>query len=284
MITYIKNPKDKGYFVIHSPSQSILRQYIDPRKAVQMSRYLDTLAPEGDRYFNKELFDKMYELLFERIFVNFFVSGVRSKNEISGFIYHNQSICTTALSMSKPTLKYLLEVGRDRQYNANLFLDSGAFKEVNADLTVKKAMTDDDWKKIFSIYQQLAEVWGDRLMVMAPDRVGDQKVTMERLERYKDQIQSLAKTGCKIMGAIQKNPTIENSLFLFHEKLDQFFRSIGIVDWVRGLPLNKSPVRVEDVVYMIENTKPFKYLHLLGKSPYAKDWICLLYTSPSPRD
>ena len=262
---------DQGWAIIHKPSSFILRHYWDFRKAKQMTRYLESIGQEGDRLFDDELYQRVFRLLYEKIFVNFYVSGVRSENEISGFIFHNQSICTVA-KLSKNSLQYLIEVSKDPNYTGSIFVDSGAFKEVNADLSIKKAMTDEDWNRIFDVYEVLAQAFGDRLTVMAPDRVGDQEVTMQRLEKYKDRLKKVASYGCKIMGAIQKNPTIPNSLFHFHERMDAFFRSIGIEHWVRGLPLNKSPVKIDDVEYMIQNAKPFRYIHLLGKSPYARDW------------
>lgn len=273
---------DEGYLVIHSPSEFILRHYWDIKKARQMSSYLDSLAPEGDRLFDQDIYQRIFHILYQKIFVNFHVSGVNTKNEMSGFIFHNQSICTTA-GISKPAFEYLLSVGRDPKYTGKVFMDSGAFGEVNADLSIKKEMTDKDWQKIFDRYEALAKVFGDRLTVMAPDRVGDQEVTMQRLEKYKNRIKKVASYGCKIMGAIQKNPTVPNSLYLFHERMNNFFQSIGIKHWVRGLPLNKSPVKISDVEYMIQNAEPFRYIHLLGKSPYAKDynkWEAMLSKYP----
>ena len=268
-----KNPdsENKNWEIIHSPSGFILRSYVDKRKADQMLIYLDHLLPNENKLFNDDDYLVMYHLLFEKIFVNFFVSGLRSKTEMLGFVYHNQSMCVTA-DISEESIKYLINLAIDPNYTGNIFVDSGAFKEVNDDLSVKKAMTHEDWIKIFDVYDRLGKVWKDRIILMAPDRVGDQEVTMERLERYSKELQNLAKYGCKIMGAIQKNPTIPNSLFHFHTRMNNFFKSIGIKDWVRGLPLNKSPVRLDDVIYMIENSEPFKYMHFLGKSPYAKDW------------
>jgi len=268
-----KNPdsENKNWEIIHSPSGFILRSYVDQRKADQMLIYLDHLLPNENKLFDDDEYLVMYNLLFEKIFVNFFVSGLRSKAEMLGFAHHNQSMCVTA-SISEESIKHLINLARDPNYTGNIFVDSGAFNEVNDDLSIKKAMTHKDWIKIFNVYDRLGKVWKDRIILMAPDRVGDQEVTMERLERYSKELQNLAKYGCKIMGAIQKNPTIPNSLFHFHTRMNNFFKSIGIKDWVRGLPLNKSPVRLDDVIYMIENSEPFKYMHFLGKSPYAKDW------------
>ena len=80
---------DEGYLVIHSPSEFILRHYWDIKKARQMSSYLDSLAPEGDRLFNQDIYQRIFHILYQKIFVNFHVSGVNTQNEMSGFIFHN---------------------------------------------------------------------------------------------------------------------------------------------------------------------------------------------------
>lgn len=271
------------FAVVHTNTQIILRRYWDRSKAEKMTQILQNVAPVEQNLFSLQQIAKMREYLFEKMFLLFFVSGLSSVNKMIAFTQNNQSIGTTALKLNKGksgykwgimpegSFEYLLKLGMDSSYTGKLFVDSGAFHEINPDLTTRLELTKAQFDKaIDEIYQPLAEVWGERLYVVAPDKVADQDETLRRLNRHKSQLEKLGKTGCNIIGVVQKSPT--RSMYDFHELLNEFFQSIGIPEWVRGLPLNKSPVKPDDVADMLRKAKPFKSLHLLGKSPYAKDY------------
>ena len=60
---------------------------------------------------------------------------------------------------------------------------------------VVKPVTAERWEKVLSLYERLGTALGSQLFVVAPDMLGNQDVTLERLARYDDRVNPLANLG-----------------------------------------------------------------------------------------
>lgn len=114
----------------------------------------------------------------------YFVSGTNRPGEIKGWAAAaGQPIGVAVPEVTPATLQALARLRR----NHHVFVDSGAFKEVDADLNVVNPMTPKHWDKVFKVYRAVADM-NVRAHLVAPDQVGNQDVTLERMRSMRDQL------------------------------------------------------------------------------------------------
>ena len=154
-----------------------------------------------------------------------------------------------------------------------VFLDSGAFSEVTfnfpdkkgklpkADLPpgihVTKPITDAQWEKRLDLYERLARSLGRQLYVVAPDKVGDQQGTLDRLDRYKDRIRRIEQFGAHVLAPIQKGST---PMAVFDQQVEAI---LGHSNYVRAIPMKKDATTLAELVDFLRARQP-KRVHLLG--------------------
>jgi len=142
-----------------------------------------------------------------------------------------------------------------------VFVDSGAFSEVELGPDGPSwpvPMSDDDWRHVFHVYQQIASANPQAVYVVAPDRVGDQEGTLARMWRYAAPVQALAAQGANIIVPLQGGA---RSLAEFDDLAGQ---ALGIGrDYIRGIPMRSGATPVEDLVAYLELARPAR-VHLLG--------------------
>ena len=141
-----------------------------------------------------------------------------------------------------------------------VFIDSGAFSEVTFTAEgpkVVKPITAEAWTELLSLYGRLADSLGDQLWLVAPDQVGSQTVSLERLERYADQVRALRATGARILVPIQKGELTQAA---FAAEVD---RVLGFSDWIPAMPCKKAATTAEELAAFVAERKP-AHVHLLG--------------------
>jgi hypothetical protein len=123
---------------------------------------------------------------------SYFASGLSDPGEVRGVTlvgYHIGISC----SELRPRLLDELEACV-REHSVRVFVDSGAFSEVagvgDALVTVRP-FSAADWEKRLAIYERLARSCGANAYLVAPDKVGDQRETLARLERYAPRLRAL---------------------------------------------------------------------------------------------
>lgn len=132
-----------------------------------------------------------------------FCSGVNAPGEVEGLAGH--SWVGIAASEIRPGLLEALEANRIGV--RALFVDSGAFSEVEFGANGPQVVDEidhADWLIRFGVYDRMALAFGPRAYVVAPDRVGDQAVTLERLERYAGRCRRLVSYRAKLIVPVQK--------------------------------------------------------------------------------
>jgi hypothetical protein len=160
----------------------------------------------------------------------------------------------------------LLDVGKLHP-ERRLFIDSGAFSEVyKADCTkTKKRITRPEWKRRLALMERVGKVWGDRLLIMAPDKVCDQAETLRRLRWFR-------KTGWLDRF---RRPGVEIAVVVQGGKLSplQFDREaaeiLGWPGYTVAFPMAKGATEPDAIVrFMRARVTP--RVHLLGIGPRSE--------------
>ena len=151
-----------------------------------------------------------------------------------------------------------------------LFVDSGAFSEMNG-----KPFTFSDWHKKFKVYERLISAFGDRCVVVAPDRIGDQKHTMLLLHHFKDEILEFMKAS-NVIVPLQK-PMSQFSLFdevkekgMTQTEMYEAVISLLSEKVIAGIPFKKAATSYHDYCQLLEHSP--QRLHILGVTPFGEKW------------
>jgi hypothetical protein len=218
----------------------------------------------------------------------YFASGSNSPAEIRGFARIGHDLGVTADQVSENAVAELVKLAGS---GVRVFLDSGAFGEVkfnaphncgradackdgscvgagtlpfpgSAPFTFVEVKHIDDqaWRRILALYLRLANALGAQLFLVAPDRVGSQSITLERLERYSGAVRQLRQLGANIIVPIQKG---EASQADFAKAVSA---TLGFDDYIRGIPSNKAAATPAEVAAFVAEARPQR-VHLLGLGP-----------------
>lgn len=194
-----------------------------------------------------------------------FASGVNAPGELEGLARSARNFGITATEVRPP----LLEMLERLSFNGGpkLFVDSGAFSEVkfhkDGPPTVSKAITDAEWKKRLDLYEWCAMTYGPRCYLVAPDRVGDQQVTLDRLAKYGARIAACAARRANIIVPIQKGK-LPMSVFAV--------RALGILGLrerpIIGVPMKKDATSNAQLTELVDSLPWYDVrIHLLGIGP-----------------
>lgn len=199
----------------------------------------------------------------------FFASGTNAPGELAGFAEYGD-VGTNAKECKPRCVAAYEKLARtgDRR----IFVDSGAFAELKGftkkgpvyyEPPAPEAMTPASWKKVFKLYYRLVKAGGDKIYIVAPDKVADQKVTFKRLAAYLPELRELHQMGANIIVPIQKGRGM--SMAQFDAKVGKL---LGF-PYIRGIPMKKDATSVEDVEEFLMAAAPER-VHFLGLSGKGK--------------
>lgn len=187
----------------------------------------------------------------------YFASGSNRPGEIAALSKVGADIGVAAPTVSPAAEKELHALAGS---DVLVFIDSGAFSEVKFGpdgVEIVKPITDADWRKRLGMYERLATTLGSSLYCVAPDQVGSQTVTLERLARYREEVRRIYALGARVLVAVQKG---ELSQAEFAAKVDEV---LGFDGWVPALPCKKAATTADEVAAFVRDRKP-RHVHLLG--------------------
>ena len=153
-----------------------------------------------------------------------------------------------------------------------VFVDSGAFSEVcfkSGAPRVVRPMGAEQWRRVFELYFEIVRASRrGRVSIVAPDRVGDQAVTLERLARHAGELLELHELGAVVLLPVQRGEL---------SAADFYRRACDVVgfEMVPAIPMKKKATSTADAARFLEAVKPAR-VHLLGKGPRSRDWRKLL--------
>ena len=224
--------------------------------------------------------------------VQHFASGSNHAGEIRGFVALRKPVGVAAATLAfpgrknkEPTQDYLAR-GRTPRWSTlcdkkcedalvegaaagvPVFIDSGAFSEVEfgpeGPLTVLP-IDDSEWRRRLDLYERVLDRSGaGRLVnVVAPDKVGFQGTTLERLRRYAPRVQRLASKGATILVPLQKG---DLTLPAFHDAVTD---ALGFTGWVPAIPMKKAATTPQELEGYLRAKRPAR-VHLLGVGPRSR--------------
>jgi hypothetical protein len=198
---------------------------------------------------------------------SFFASGSNRTGEIRGLAAVGQDIGVAApeiLGRAPAEAELHKLAGTD----VNVFCDSGAFSEVEfgpEGVTVVKPITAADWDSILGLYERLAGSLGHQAFLVAPDMVGNQDVTLERLATYRDRLAAIVAKGARLLVPVQKGALSQAE---FAAKVDEVLAG---VEWFPAMPCKKSATSAAELGAFLSARPQTTYVHLLGLGPTNRE-------------
>ena len=191
-------------------------------------------------------------------------SGSNEVGDIAGMDASGHAICAAAKELWRPRVEALKKV------SVPVLIDSGAFSEVDRKDPTKVVapMDDNAWRRVLSLYHELADALGSKLTVAAPDRVASQSVTLERMRTYATDVQELLDKGAHVLVPLQRG---ERSPLAFEraamDALDLSPHQQRRI--VPAFPMMKAATDPATVVDYVRQRKP-RRVHLLGLGPRSQ--------------
>jgi len=226
---------------------------------------------------------KQVEALAERYDVrldDYFPSGSNHAGEIAGFTDAGMNVGVAVNEVNSKSIQQLKKLAGTK---AKVFVDSGAFGEISFNYPKKgsnklpkpdlpigvpydvKPITEEEWEERLALYDDLARTLGTQAYLVAPDKVADQQVTLERLEKYAGRVRKHRELGAQIIVPIQKGSM---SMAEFDARVQEI---LGFDDYIRGVPMKKDATTVEEFSEFLRTTKP-KRVHLLGMGTLSEKY------------
>lgn len=197
--------------------------------------------------------------------VNYFNSGSNNPGEIRGLLKAAQNVGVAANHVSKQGEAELAGLAG---FTTKVFVDSGAFSEVkfpkDSAPVVKKLISDNEWEKRLGLYLRLSQALRNQLFVVAPDMIGNQKVTLERLTRYADHMRAVRANFSNVIVPVQKGEM----------GMAEFFRAEQAIlgfSVIAGIPMKKDATKLEELVAFVAEVQP-RAIHLLGLGVYNRSF------------
>jgi hypothetical protein len=185
-----------------------------------------------------------------------FASGSNHAGEIRGWAALGRDIGVAVPELSEEAIVELLALAGS---DVAVFVDSGAFSEVGPDLRVVRPIAHQEWLRRLGVYKRLASALGGQLHVVAPDRVGDQEVTLQRLERYAEELREIDALGAHVLVPAQKGAMSQADFMRTAEAL-------LVIDVTPAVPCKKAATSPAELAAFCDDYRPHR-MHLLGLGP-----------------
>lgn len=210
-----------------------------------------------------------------------FSSGINTAGDFRGIVNSQRNVGITASlipsSLAAEIPEWCFNGG------PKLFVDSGAFSEVEFTATgpiVKNAITHAQWGARLTFYRSIAETYGPRAFLVAPDRVGCQTTTLERIARYAVEIAACAMLRANIIVPVQKGDLPMSEMFRRSWQDALGFRTAPIA----GVPMKKDATSLEDLAELVDSLPWYgARIHLLGIGPESKRFASVIRCIKSRR-
>lgn len=200
-------------------------------------------------------------------YANYFASGSNHAGEIAGCraLGLNVGVAAVEILGDAPGKRAArAELLAYRGTSLRVFIDSGAFAEVDRSLRVKHPISHESWMARLDLYEELARALGSQLYCVAPDRVGSQSETLVRLRRYAWRMRQLRRLGARVIVPLQKG-ALSAAAFAV-----EVGKALGFTDFVRGVPLCKAATTRSEMWSLAQELRPGTAVHLLGKGPQSR--------------
>jgi hypothetical protein len=170
----------------------------------------------------------------------------------------------------------------------HVFVDSGAFSEGSfqgGQYVVSRPIGHEEWLRRLGLYDRIAQAFGERAWLVAPDRIGSQSRTFERQRLYQSEVLGiLSRSGAQLIVPLQRGPW--TMLACARRSFELYGRYRNVV-W--GIPLRKGATSMRDLgafcqALALDRTLPHRF-HLLGLAPpFSRQYLTKhpVASNPSP--
>ena len=210
---------------------------------------------------------------------DYFMSGSNKPSEIADLCDLGLNPGIAINNVSEETIRFIED---NADAIPKLFVDSGAFGEVKfhkkSPPTWPKPISDNEWLERLDGYHRIAVAMKRRACFVLPDKVANQEGTLERLERYVEQIRDVMIYSPAAILPIQKGAM---SMSKFWEaEMHILWSRVLDLSWIRpGIPLKKDATSIEELQRFLRDAKAnfvgagrFGWIHFLGRGVYSPDF------------
>jgi len=263
------------YYIIHNESMNVEGRPVyyfpmpdhnpNERLADQVADYMNKLLPLNKVKPTDKEVEKAGKLRKDFVPMTYFASGLTQNAPLTALVDKGFQVGISAKGgkINKKFFNRVLALSVNPK--TMLFFDSGAFSEINKQGQVVKPIK---WKDVFNLYLQAHNDYGDRLYIVAPDRMGDQRESLRRLKKWvNDGGTVFSNTIIPLQSNIHgKGKSL--SLKQMYAKINKMLEHTPLEEtWIPAIPVTqKSPYNLNDVLQFIKDVRP-KRLHILGASP-----------------
>jgi hypothetical protein len=186
-----------------------------------------------------------------------FVSGASAPADLRGL---SRFLVPAGISLPELSTPMLDELVGMSHLPWPIFTDTGAFSEVemvDGRPVVVAPIDEATWHRRLAMSLRIAEAFGPRAYVVAPDRVGDQEETLARLRSHRDEVLELREAGGRVVLPHQRGGMTTAAFGRAAAEV------LGFDDFIPAIPGNKDampPAELEDFLRAARPTA----LHLLG--------------------
>lgn len=186
-----------------------------------------------------------------------FHSGMSRAKDFHAAAAAGVPIGVVANELTSPQL--FLGIPRHVSRGGHVFIDSGAFAELATGVAP-------DFDQVLFKYEIVADALQDqdrcRLYVVAPDKVGDQLATLERLAEHAGRVRALIELGCKVIMPLQRG------VIPAADMLARAAAILGTDRFVAGIPSNKEAMSIEECATLRHHA-----YHILGRVQMNQEQI-----------
>ena len=258
--------KNNQYFVAMNGIKLSSRTFDDIRIATGFAELFNI---------NKSSKAEALKLLRTTAAITYFMSGVHQEQVIEGLYSRDMNVGLNALSINlKRRLPLLKRMGRDQNYHGRIFIDSGAFTELEFRQKNGRSFNDTEWRQIFNVYNKIVDAFpSGRVYIVAPDRIhfdgqtrSAEADTLDRIKLYGKEIKALYNKGAKVIAPIQNQ-----DWNVGYTRLYKVMKSIGVPQFTVGFPVTvRNPIPLPKKKRMLDEVlkanKTITDIHLLGIS------------------
>jgi hypothetical protein len=202
---------------------------------------------------------------------NYFMSGANRPSEIHAISCAGGNPGVCAPELSEAALDAILGYCCA---DTKFFIDSGAFSEVefNPAPQIMHPIREEEWGRRLGLYERLAQHMGPQLYCVAPDCVGHQDITWERLCRHRLALRRLLELHVHLIIPLQRG---RFRLSTFARMATELLVTKQLV-W--GLPMRKGATSIGFIKGFCDWLFPqgFTKVHLLGMGVYSPDYLAVL--------
>lgn len=194
----------------------------------------------------------------------YFCSGASAPADLRGLARIRHPLGVSIPELSAPALAEVCAL----RGVCEVFVDTAAFSEVDRSGTVVAPISDEQWIERTAVMHRIAVALGSGAVIVAPDRVGDQRETLRRLALFADVVRACAALGARVIVPIQLGGM---SPVLFHDCVT----AILGVDFSAGIPGNKAAMPPHVLETYLRARRPAA-VHLLGVGPRGHRYQALV--------